>query len=133
MNCSAGSILIECYLYFYFGKHSVPSDISHEPRENIMQDIEPNETEIKGQWVLVGAKMQADDACKRIEWLLENRLKELGSNEQWESLHLDLSDNRYWLRTYPESHMHGGGPPLLQCIAKSEAMLWQLRLGSERG
>ena len=92
-----------------------------------MRDIEPNETEIKGQWVLEGGKMQPDQSCERIEWLLKNRLTKHGASEEWEALYSDPSDERFWLLTYPESHMHGGGPPLLKFVAKSEAALWQLR------
>jgi hypothetical protein len=95
-----------------------------------MKELGSNESEIRGKWVLVDYKMQGDAACKRIEWLLQNRLKQLVVNEKSESLHIDPSDNRYWLRTYPQSYMHGGGPPMLKCIAKSEAVLWQLRQGA---
>jgi len=51
--------------------------------------------------------MQSDAACNRIEWLLKNRLKKISINEQLESLYVDLSDNGYWLLTYPDSRKNG--------------------------
>ena len=87
-----------------------------------MEELNQNETLIEGKWTFDGSSMHADVSCKRIEWLINNRLKELAVNsDSWESLYQDPKDNRYWLLAYPESHMHGGGPPLLKAITQTEA------------
>ena len=68
------------------------------------------------------AKDKHNDACKRIDWLINNKLVEISVNGNgWEALYQDPNDRRYWLLTYPQSHMHGGGPPLLKAVTEKEA------------
>ena len=87
--------------------------------------IQSHETELIGNWIIDGKKVKKDDVCKRIEWLLENDLKQVGYSKEygaWETLYIDPTDNRYWVITYPMSHMHGGGPPTLKNIPKDRAI-----------
>lgn len=77
--------------------------------------------------MLENGNMQGDLPCKRIEWLLKYRLKKHGASQAREAIYSDPADDRFWLLTYPESYRHGGGPPLLTFVPKSEAVLWQLR------
>jgi len=87
-----------------------------------MSKIESNEKEIIGKWLFEGSKVTGDPACKRIEDLTQNYLKELAADgEDWSILYQDPEDQRYWEFTYPQSHMHGGGPPSLNCISFEEA------------
>lgn len=86
--------------------------------------LRPNETVLTGSWIEVGSGVQADDVCKRIDWLISNDLKKVASSPQWgdwETLFQDLSDGRYWERTYPRGDMQGGGPPQLQVISATAA------------
>ena len=59
---------------------------------------------------------------ERIEWLTKNKLHKVAVNsEQWKVLYQDPSDKRYWLLMYPQSSLHGGGPPVLKVISAHEA------------
>lgn len=85
-----------------------------------MNNLESTETSLIGNWVSDGKKMEADETCKRIEWLIENVLKQI-SKGHWETLFIDPNDGRYWEHTYLQSEMHGGGPPSLVHISADEA------------
>lgn len=83
--------------------------------------LKPNEIELKGSWKLKGFSMKADDMCVRIEKLISEYLMEIGIDENgWNKLFQDPEDKRYWELTYPESEMHGGGPPLLRHLSIQE-------------
>jgi hypothetical protein len=87
--------------------------------------LKSNETNISGKWIEKDGMVVADAACKRIEWLVDNDLRQIAFSPQWgawETLFKDLSDGRFWERTYPNSQMHGGGPPTLKVIKEKEAM-----------
>lgn len=76
-----------------------------------------NESEIIGNWLLDSGKMRADDNCKRIEWLVKNYLIKVSANNgNWDMLYQDPDDGRYWMLSYPQSGMQGGGPPMLECV-----------------
>jgi hypothetical protein len=85
-----------------------------------MNIIESTEISLIGNWISDGNKMEADKTCERIEWLIENVLKQV-TTEDWEALFIDPNDGRYWERTYPQSEMPGGGPPSLVHITVDEA------------
>jgi hypothetical protein len=86
--------------------------------------VTPDEVEIVGGWVFDGARAHADPASERIEHLVAKVLVRLASSEAsggWETLYRDPTDGRFWESTYPQSHMHGGGPPRLAVIAADAA------------
>jgi hypothetical protein len=84
--------------------------------------ISIDEQEIRGKWILRGGKVQPDEECRRIHDLVASYLQELGCDSSgWDRLYLDPEDGRYWELAYPESELHGGGPPLLRCISIEEA------------
>lgn len=88
--------------------------------------LRPNENEIAGNWSKENDRIVADYACNRITTLLKNYLKHIADHPEsgaWESLFLDPADGRFWERIYPNSEMHGGGPPLLRTISKNEAKI----------
>lgn len=88
-------------------------------------NLRPEESEIVGEWTFDGKKMHGDAACERIKYLLEHELQKLGESKDfggWEVLYRDPADGRLWERTYPQGHMHGGGPPKLATISREEAI-----------
>jgi hypothetical protein len=69
--------------------------------------------------------VEADDTCRRIEHLTSRVLTKIAVSKlygAWETLFQDPGDGRLWERTYPESGLHGGGPPRLKAISHSEAL-----------
>jgi hypothetical protein len=86
----------------------------------IAMTIEPEETDIVGQWVVQDGRVIADEATRRIELLIKEHL-EIVAACGWEQLFLDPTDGRFWERTFPKSEMHGGGPPRLTVIDEEKA------------
>jgi hypothetical protein len=87
-----------------------------------MMNIKPSETVLTGQWVLQGGRPVADDVCKRILALTKSHLLEVGRDASgWNTLYRDPTDGRYWELVYPQSEIHGGGPPELRCLTTNEA------------
>lgn len=89
-----------------------------------MKKLQPHETDLVGQWIFVGGEVKGDEACNRIEWLVSEVLEEVAISKEdgaWETLFRDPDDGRLWERTYPQSHMHGGGPPRLICLSPEQA------------
>jgi hypothetical protein len=87
-----------------------------------VRKIASNERKIRGEWVVKQGVVQADGNCRRIQALLSEHLHLLGRDASgWDQLYVDPDDDRYWELTYPESELHGGGPPLLQCLTEEEA------------
>jgi len=86
--------------------------------------IEPHEAELVGQWIVENRRVKGDPTCERIRWLTLNVLRKLGISKQWgawETLFQDPIDGRYWEQTYPQSGMHGGGPPALRVVSREQA------------
>ena len=80
------------------------------------------EKELIGHWEFRDGKMYKDENTKRVEWLIENYLKKVGSDASgWNILYIDPGDNRLWELTYPQGQMQGGGPPSLTNISEEEA------------
>ena len=80
------------------------------------------ETYLVGAWVLVDGVIQGDATTKRIEALVHDRLVRVGvTADGWDTLYRDPSDGRLWELLYPQSSLHGGGPPSLVVIAASDA------------
>jgi hypothetical protein len=64
----------------------------------------------------------ADATCRRIEQLIAQHLIELGCDSSgWDVLYRDPQDARLWELTYPQGHLHGGGPPRLTWLAATQA------------
>jgi hypothetical protein len=90
----------------------------------MMQRIEPNETELTGNWVVEEGRFRGDAVCARVKWLTQHWLVKVGDSGQsggWETLYQDPGDGRLWERTFPQSEMHGGGPPRLTLLTPEEA------------
>lgn len=88
-----------------------------------MNKISPEETSILGS-VLRDGKMIIDrETCLRINWLASDVLQNIGVGKEsggWEKLYRDPADGRYWLLTYPQGEMQGGGPPALNAVPLTE-------------
>jgi hypothetical protein len=84
--------------------------------------IRSNETELQGKWVLKNGAVTTDDTCRRIDLLTTTHLRNIKTDDTgWNTLYEDPEDGRYWELTYPQSEMHGGGPPSLRTLSKEEA------------
>ena len=85
-----------------------------------MKKLRPEETELIGKWDVVGNTVVEDSICLRIEMLISSYLEKIGGGG-WETLYRDPKDHRYWELTYPQGHVHGGGPPRLAVLSEKEA------------
>lgn len=84
--------------------------------------IGPNETLITGRWFTSDGRVVVDEACERIEVLTQSHLVQVGQDGSgWDTRYRDPNDGRFWELTYPQSDIHGGGPPQLRCVAASKA------------
>jgi hypothetical protein len=84
--------------------------------------LKPEEDGLHGKWIEIDGAVSADETCHRIEWLTTNWLeKQAVDDSGWNVLYRDPSDGRYWELTYPQSDMHGGGPPALLHVSKEAA------------
>ena len=82
--------------------------------------ISPDEESIVGSWVAKDQGIEADESCLRIGKLISDELKVI-TTDDWCGLYQDPVDGRYWELTYPQSEMHGGGPPKLTHIDYADA------------
>lgn len=86
------------------------------------EELKPTEHELAGTWVSEGQHTRGDALCARIEWLTRERLERIASDASgWDTLFRDPHDNRLWELTYPQSWLHGGGPPRLAEIERQAA------------
>ena len=87
-----------------------------------MTKITATETELTGTWLSQGGRLVADETCQRISELITSHLEERGRDSSgWDVLYRDPDDGRLWELTYPQSQLHGGGPPQLRCLTLREA------------
>jgi hypothetical protein len=85
--------------------------------------IDPSETLLVATWVLYDGRVVNDDVANRISSLTESHLIKVEQDASgWDSLYRDPIDGRLWELVYPESHMHGGGPPRLQALSTADAV-----------
>jgi hypothetical protein len=75
------------------------------------------ETEITGAWVLADGRVVANADCRRIERLTTGYMEKVAGGG-WTTL---FRDGRLWELDYPQSEMHGGGPPRLRSITEADA------------
>ena len=84
--------------------------------------LEKDDINIVGNWIFDGIKMIADDQCKRIDWLRNNYLKLIATDETgWLKLYQDPVDKRFWQLIFEQGEMQGGGPPTLILMSETEA------------
>ena len=86
------------------------------------QKITPDEIIISGKWFKSENEVIKDENCKRIEYLTDHYLVKIDTDPNgWDILYRDPTNGRLWLKTYPSSEMHGGGPPQLKEISQIDA------------
>ena len=84
--------------------------------------IEPTKTEFTGKWIFLDGRVVADETCQQINELVASHLQELGRDPSgWDALYRDPDDGRLWELTFPQSELHGGGPPQLRYLTLAEA------------
>lgn len=84
--------------------------------------LEPNEKLLTGKWLLSNGRVVADDTCHRIMYLVNEHLKKVATSQGgWDTLYMDPTDGRLWELTFPDSGLHGGGPPQLRNLTFEEA------------
>jgi hypothetical protein len=80
-------------------------------------------TVIEGKWIFDGKQVVGDAECNQIEALLPT-LTLVGSRDGgWTRLYRGAVAGVYWQLTYPQSDMHGGGPPRLESYSVDEVRL----------
>ena len=62
-------------------------------------------------------KIEGDATCARIASLISGYLVALGSDESgWDALYRDPDTGKLWELSWPQSSLHGGGPPRLRLV-----------------
>jgi immunity protein 27 of polymorphic toxin system len=90
----------------------------------LYEDLGTDEECLVGSWLRRGSRVEGDFACKRINWLISERLEKISADATgWDTLWRDPRDGRLWELTYPQSSLHGGGPPKLELISRDAAQL----------
>ena len=69
-----------------------------------------------------------DDALRFAE---DSLVKVAVDDVNWEKLYQSRADGSFWLMTYPESELHGGGPPRLERIDEAAAQSFLVCLRGE--
>ena len=84
--------------------------------------LRPDETLLKGEWIVSASGVVGDETCKRVEALTTDVLEHLANDTSgWESLFRDPADSRLWELYYSRGEMHGGGPPGLRNLTELQA------------
>ncbi|HYE31792.1 MAG TPA: Imm27 family immunity protein [Methylomirabilota bacterium] len=84
--------------------------------------IDPSETLLTGNWLFDAGQIKGDMPCERIHALIMSHLILLARDSSgWDSLYVDPADKRLWELTYPQSELHGSGPPQLRALTTTEA------------
>jgi hypothetical protein len=73
--------------------------------------------ELRGSWLVQDGKAVADAVCEEIDYLIARHLEKVCDDDTgWLTLFRDRRDGTLWERSYPNSGLHGGGPPRLAVI-----------------
>lgn len=85
--------------------------------------LDPQESDLVGQWISRDGNVVGDPTSLRINRLVSEVLERLAkSPDGWDTLYRDPADGRLWEHTYPNSGLHGGGPPRLTVIEFGDAV-----------
>ncbi|MEM6719966.1 MAG: Imm27 family immunity protein [Bacteroidota bacterium] len=74
------------------------------------------EKEIIGKWIFKNGKILADSNCDLINKMIKEDLREIEIYEDGWKRRYQHTNGSIWKLTFPESHLHGGGPPKLTRI-----------------
>lgn len=79
--------------------------------------------ELVGRWLERDGRVVRDEACEEIERLTSKVWDELARREAgWTTLYRDPATGAYWERSYPSSHLPGGGPPTVRKLSDEEVV-----------
>lgn len=56
------------------------------------------------------------------EFARKNFVQVVVDDVNWTVLHRDRMTGEYWKEFFPQSELHGGGPPVFEKISKADAM-----------
>ena len=77
----------------------------------------PSARELNDIWAVEGGNVVARGDAAAIDDMLASSLEKVGSEEGgWTTIYRDRETNDVWELTYPQSHMHGGGPRRLRLL-----------------
>jgi hypothetical protein len=66
--------------------------------------------------------MNSFSSAKEIDLFITSSCQKLASSEcGWETLFFESKRAKYWVKSYPNSYMHGGGEPNLSELSENEA------------
>jgi Immunity protein 27 len=82
-----------------------------------MTKLLPDEKLLESVWSFQEGRIKDNGIAKRIDCLTKIHLIEVEKyNTGWVRLFVDPADVRYWELDYPQSELHGGGPPRLRTV-----------------
>ena len=82
-----------------------------------MTKLLPDESLLESVWTFQDGHLRDSGIAKRIDFLIKYHLIEIEKyNTGWVRLFVDPADDRYWELDYPQSELHGGGPPRLRVV-----------------
>jgi hypothetical protein len=55
------------------------------------------------------------------EFARKNLVQVVVDDVNWKVLHRNSTTGEYWRESFPQSEMHGGGPPVFEKISEEEA------------
>lgn len=88
---------------------------------------------ITGKRHYILGEMIPDYNAKRVEWLTYHYLIEIETRDEgWTKVYQDPTDQRYWVRTFPQGELQGGGPPQLFCVGDDPDRLYKGMTVNER-
>jgi hypothetical protein len=81
-----------------------------------------HDAQASGEMVQAQRDIGRRQMCREIDRLIAHHLDEVCHDETgWFILFRDRRDGRLWELSFPQSHMHGGGPPQLTTVDVAEA------------
>jgi hypothetical protein len=84
--------------------------------------LRPDETDLVGQWLDTGNRIEGDAVSARIERLIGEHLVRVAERADGSrTLYRDPLDGRFWERTYPYRTPRNDGPPRLTLVPTEHA------------
>ncbi|MDB5407069.1 MAG: hypothetical protein JWL84_1981 [Rhodospirillales bacterium] len=81
--------------------------------------------ELRDVWVESGAEVAAEgDSATINDWLATKLEKIQTDTSGWLILYRNRESGEFWEMSYPDGHMHGGGPRLLLCLGSAIPNRW---------
>ena len=72
---------------------------------------------LRGTWIEREGEVTEDETCKMINHLIDQVFSLIEVNtEDWQAIYQNPHDESLWRLSYPNSELHGGGPPMLERI-----------------